>query len=110
MENYSAMRRKEILPLATIWMQLEGIMLKLKIELPYAPAIPHLGKYLKKKNLFEKYMHPNVPSRIINSCHDMEATPQCPWMTMECIMLIEISQTQRKTNPKYCMVSLIYGL
>ena len=59
MENYSAMRRKEILPFATIWMQLEGIMLKLKIELPYAPAIPHLGKYLKKKkNLFEKIYAP----------------------------------------------------
>ena len=65
MENYSAMRRKEILPFATIWMQLEGIMLKLKIELPYAPAIPHLGKYLKKKKTYlKKYMHPNVPSRI----------------------------------------------
>ena len=60
MENYSAMRRKEILPFATIWMQLEGIMLKLKIELPSAPAIPHLGRYLKKKqkHSFEKIHAP----------------------------------------------------
>ena len=75
MENYSAMRRKEILPFATIWMQLEGIMLKLKIELPSAPAIPHLGRYLKKnKNThLKRYMRPNVPSRIRNSCQDMKA-------------------------------------
>ena len=75
MENYSAMRRKEILPFATIWMQLKGVMLKLKIELPYTPAIPHLGMYLEKKNTnLKKYTHPNVHSSIINSCQDVEAT------------------------------------
>ena len=60
MENYSAMRRKEILPFATIWMQLEGIMLKLKIELLSATAIPHLGTYLKQKqkHSFEKIRAP----------------------------------------------------
>ena len=76
MENYSAMRRKEILPFATIWMQLEGIMLKFKIELLSATAIPHLGTYLKKtKNThLKRYVHPNVPSRIRNSCQDTKAT------------------------------------
>ena len=49
MEYYLAMRKKEILPFVTIGMQLGGIMLKLKIELPYDPAIPLLG-YISEKN------------------------------------------------------------
>ena len=49
---------------------------KLKIELPYDPAIPYLGIYPKKnKNTNSKrYMHPNIQSSIIYNCQDIEAT------------------------------------
>ena len=55
----------------TVWRVLE----KLKIELPYDPAIPLLGTYPKKNptNL-KRYMHPNVHCSIIYNCQDMEAT------------------------------------
>ena len=50
--------------------------MKLKVELPYDPAISLLGTYLKKNentNL-ERPMHPNVHSSIIYNSQDMEAT------------------------------------
>ena len=45
----------------TVWRFLK----KLKIELPYNPAIPLLGIYLKnnKNTNLKRYMHPNVHSR-----------------------------------------------
>ena len=49
---------------------------KVKIELPYDPAILLLGIYLKKdKNTnWKRYMHPNVHCSIIYNSQDMEAT------------------------------------
>ena len=48
---------------------------KLKIEVPYDPAIPHLGIKLKKPNANSKrYIDPNVHNSIIYSCYDMEKT------------------------------------
>ena len=49
---------------------------KLKVELPYDPAIPLLGIYLEKnKNTNSKrYMKPNVHSSSIYNSQDMEAT------------------------------------
>ena len=41
---------------------------KVKIDLPYDPAIPITGK---KKEI---YTHPNVQNRLIYSCQDIEAT------------------------------------
>ena len=53
---------------------------KLKIELPYDPAIPLLGISPKTKNKntnLKRYMHPNVHSSIIYNYQDMEQ-PKCP--------------------------------
>ena len=70
MEYYAAERKKELLPFATAWMELESIMLSeisqmvrgkyhmispltgiffkiLKIELPHDPAIPQAAIYTK---------------------------------------------------------------
>ena len=53
----------------TVWKFLK----KLKIELPYDPAIPLLGIYLEKTNS-KRYMHPNVHSSIIYNSQDVETT------------------------------------
>ena len=52
---------------------------KLKIELPYDPAIPLLGIYLKKnKNInWKRYMHPHVHCNIIYNSQDMETIYVC---------------------------------
>ena len=52
-----------------LWRFLE----KLKIDLPYDPAIPLLGIYLEKTTL-KRYIHPNVHSSTIYYSQDMEAT------------------------------------
>ena len=49
------------------------VLKKLKIELPYDPAIPLLGIYLEKTNL-KRYMHPSVHSSTIYNSQDIEAT------------------------------------
>ena len=46
---------------------------KLKIELPYDPAIPLLGIPGENRNL-KRYMHPNVHCSIIHNSQDMETT------------------------------------
>ena len=51
-----------------------SVLKKLKIELPYDPAIPFLGIYLEKDenpNL-KRYMYPNVHSSTIYNSQDME--------------------------------------
>ena len=56
----------------TVWRSLK----KLKIELPYNPAIPLLDIQPKKKentNL-KRYMHTNVHGSTIYNSQDMEAT------------------------------------
>ena len=47
---------------------------KLKIELPYDPAIPLLGIYPEKTKTLnsKRYMHPNVHSSTIYNSQDME--------------------------------------
>ena len=57
-----------------LWKTLWRFLKKLKIELPYNPAIPLLGIYLKnnKNTNLKRYMHPNVHSSIIYNFQDME--------------------------------------
>ena len=59
-----------------LWKTVWRFLKRLKTELPYDPAISLQGVYLKKnENTKSKiYMHPNVHSRIIYICEDMEAT------------------------------------
>ena len=47
---------------------------KLKIGLPYDPAIPLLGIYPEKNCNSKRYMHPNVHSSTIYNSPVMEAT------------------------------------
>ena len=49
---------------------------KLKIELPYDPAIPLLGIY-SEKTIIQKVMYHNVHSSSIYNSQDMEQ-PKCP--------------------------------
>ena len=56
-----------------------GFTKKLKIELPYDPAILLLGIYLEKKNKntnSKRYTHPNVHNSTIYNNKDMEATQE----------------------------------
>ena len=54
----------------TVWRFLK----KLKIELPYDPAIPPLGIYSYKNHNSKRYMHPYVHSSTIHNSQDMEKT------------------------------------
>ena len=54
----------------TVWRFLE----KLKIELPYDPAIPLLGIYLDKTIIQKDNMHPYVHSSTIHNSQDLETT------------------------------------
>jgi len=60
-----------------LWRTVWRFLKKLKIELPYDPAIPLLGIYPEKKSNLKRYMHPNVHSNITYNSQDVEAT-QCP--------------------------------
>ena len=52
------------------------VLKKLKTELPYDPAIPLPGIYLKetKKLTQKRYLHPHVHSSIIYNSQDTETT------------------------------------
>ena len=57
-----------------LWKTVWSFLRKLKIELPYDPAIALLGylpKEYKSTNL-KGYMHPNIYSSIINNSQIME--------------------------------------
>ena len=74
---------------ASVQKQYSSSSKKLKIELPYNPAIPLLGIYPKKmKNTISKrYIYSNVNSSIIYNSHDMEATIK-RWMDKENVMCV----------------------
>ena len=59
-----------------LWGTVGSFLRKLKIELPYDPAIPLLGIYSDKTSP-KRYMHPYVHSRNIYNSQDME-THKCP--------------------------------
>ena len=43
-----------------LWRTVLRFLKKLKIELPYDPAVPLLGKYPGKNHNLKKYMHSDV--------------------------------------------------
>ena len=58
-----------------LWKTERRFLRKLKIELPYDPAILLLGIYPEKmKTNSERYVHPNVHSGAVYNSQDMEAT------------------------------------
>ena len=57
-----------------LWRTVWRFLKKLKIELPYDPAIPLLDIYLEKTIIQKRYMHPNVHCSTIYNSQDMEAT------------------------------------
>ena len=56
--------------LGTIW----WFFKKLKIELPYDPVIPLLGKFSEENHNSKRHMHPNVRCSTIYNNQVMEAT------------------------------------
>ena len=56
-----------------LWRTVWRFLKKLKIELPYSPAIPLLGIYLEK-TIIQKVMYPNVHCSSIYNSQDVEAT------------------------------------
>ena len=57
-----------------LWRTVQRFLKKLKIELPFDPAIPLLGIYPEKTHNSKRYMHPNVHCNTIYNSQDMEAT------------------------------------
>ena len=57
-----------------LWRTVWKLLKKLKIELPYDPAIPLLGIYPEKNHSSKTYMHPSVYCSTIHNSQDMEAT------------------------------------
>ena len=58
----------------SLWRTVWRFPKKLKIELPYDPAIPLLGIYSEKTIIQKRHMHPNVHCSTICNSQDMEAT------------------------------------
>ena len=56
-----------------LWRTVWRFLKKLKIELPYDPAIPILGEYLEKM-IIQRVMYLNVHYSTIYHSQDMEAT------------------------------------
>ena len=56
-----------------LWKTVWGFLKKVKIELPYDPAIPLLGISRENSNS-KRYMHLNIHSSTIYNSQDMEAT------------------------------------
>ena len=57
-------------PWRTVWRFLK----KLKIELPYDPAISFLGLYLKKTLILKDTCTPMFIAALLTNCQGMEAT------------------------------------
>ena len=119
-----------------LWRTVRMFLEKLKIELPYDPAIPLLGIY-SEKTIIQKVMYHNVHSSSIYNSQDMEQ-PKCPltdeqiqkmwniytmehylaikrneielfvvrWMDLESVIQSEVS---REEKSKQCMLTHIYG-
>ena len=58
----------------SLWRTVWRFLKKLKIELPYDPAIPLLGIYPEKTIIQKESMYHNVHCTTIYNSQDMEAT------------------------------------
>ena len=58
----------------SLWRTVWKFLKKLKLELPYDPAIPLLGICPEKNHNSKRYIYPNVHCSTIYSSQDMEAT------------------------------------
>ena len=47
---------------------------RVKVKLPYDPAIPFLGIYPKEVKAGKRYLHTNVHSNTFHNSQEMEAT------------------------------------
>ena len=57
-----------------LWRTVWRFLIKLKIELPYDPAVPLLGIYPEKNHNSKRVMYPNVHCSTIYNSQVMEAT------------------------------------
>ena len=57
----------------TLWKTVWRFLKKLKIELPYDPAIPLLGIHIEKTRI-ERQVYPNVHCSTAYNSQDMETT------------------------------------
>ena len=57
-----------------LWKTVRKCLRKLKIDIPYDPAILLLNIYPDKTIIKKRYMYPYVHSSIINVSHDMATT------------------------------------
>ena len=123
-----------------LWKTVWNFLRKLKMELPYYPAIPLLEIYLKKpKTLIQKNICTPMFNAVLFIIGKILKQPKCPsvnewikklWyiytmkyhsavkkketlpfatvsMGLECIMLSEISQSEKD---KYHVISLVCGI
>ena len=120
-----------------LWKTVWRVFKKLKIELPYDPAIPLLGIYLEKTvirkdtctpmftaalfTIAKSWKQPKRPStdewikkmwymytmEYYSAMKKNEMPFAATWMDLEMIILSEVSQTEKD---KYHMISLICGI
>ena len=58
----------------TLWTKAWRFLKKIKIELPYDPAIPFLGMYLGKNYTLKRYIHSSVHWNTTYNSQNVEAT------------------------------------
>ena len=120
-----------------LWRTLWRFLKKLKIELPYDPAIPLLGIY-SQKTIIQKVSYTTMFTTALFTIARRWKQPKCPstdeqiqiWhiYTMECYSAIKTNKTElfvmrwmdlefviqsgvsQKEKNKYCMLTHIYGI
>ena len=124
--------------LQPLWRTVRRFLKKLKIELPYDPAIPLLGIY-PEKTITQKDTHTSVFIAALFTIARTWKQPKCPsteeWIknmwyiyTIEYYSAIErneivsfaptwmkleiviLSEVSQKQKDKYCIISLICGI
>ena len=57
-----------------LWRRVRKLLIKLKTEPPYDPAILLLGTYPEEHHTSKRYMYPKVHCSAVYNSQDMEAT------------------------------------